>query len=361
LNSLLQSAHQYIYQQHPNKTRHSPQIPQPVLETFSIQLADTSVQPKQQIGDEKGIERMHVSFVKANQDQESQLDTTVKVISDGPVTIHSYPHIERYYHRKIQSKEDEKYSFDIEYGPDGEKIREDIQPDWNILTIVKKCPPDGWHKIFKECMPELDKLSQLVKGDENIYGRCYPLRKNIFRVFELCKPEDIKVIIFGQDPYHSTDHDGQPTAQGLSFSVRINRGPPPSLQNIYKVLSKTVEGFHTPTHGDLTSWVKQGVFMLNTALTVRPHAAGSHVGWWSSFTHKVVKAIIARNDKIVFMLWGRKAQDMEDVIGNKGRILKTSHPSPFSARRGFLQCNHFNQANEYLEEHSKKPIDWQVY
>ena len=240
-------------------------------------------------------------------------------------------------------------------------IRPPIQEDWTIAQIVINQSPLGWLEVFKSAWPELDHISQKLARDVQVNGQFYPLKDNIFRVFELCPLNQVKIVIFGQDPYHSCGADGLPTAQGLAFSVHRTAQIPSSLNNIYKMLSKTVTGFGQPTHGDLISWAVQGVFLLNTSLTVLPGRPNSHKGYWLGLINKVIKAIVASNPNVIFLLWGNEAKKMRRIIGERGHILETSHPSGLSARYGFNDCDHFNQANQILIKLGSKPIDWQIY
>jgi len=183
-------------------------------------------------------------------------------------------------------------------------------------------------------------------------GKCYPPREKIFRAFELTPLENVKVVILGQDPYH-----GQGQANGLAFSVELGQKPPPSLRNILKEALQDVAGMPIT---DLTRWAEQGVFLLNTVLTVEEKKPGSHAHFgWEHFTDEVISMISKNQDHVVFMLWGQYAQKKEIWIDtNKHMILKAPHPSPLSAYQGFIGCKHFSLANKYLEAHSKSTIHW---
>ncbi len=203
---------------------------------------------------------------------------------------------------------------------------------------------------------EIDKKLTKLKAAKIIV--C-PKKRDIFKIFYLCKPEDIKVVIIGQDPYHTVNHDGNPIANGMSFSVNKKVKVPPSLKKIYKELAREDNLFKIPSHGDLIEWVKQGVFLFNTALTVPEKHPHAHKGDWIGFTPKVIKKIIEKRGKnVVFMLWGRPAQKYKSLIGGKPKILETSHPSPLAWQRHFDSCNHFKLANEYLESVEETPINW---
>ena len=185
----------------------------------------------------------------------------------------------------------------------------------------------------------------------------YPARENIFNAFKLTSFENLKVVILGQDPYHEP---GQ--AMGLSFSVPRGIMIPPSLQNIYKCLESDIPGFVSPSHGDLTPWAEQGVLLLNSVLTVKAHQAFSHKGQgWEEFTDDVIKTINDKCENLVFMLWGSPARQKGAVVDKtRHLVLETVHPSPLSAYRGFLTCHHFSLCNQYLTDHGKEPIDWQL-
>ena len=188
-------------------------------------------------------------------------------------------------------------------------------------------------------------------------GAVYPAPKNIFRAFDLCPFENVKVVILGQDPYH-----GARQANGLAFAVDEKEAVPPSLQNIYKEIADDC-GLHFEAlakKGDLTRWAEQGVLLLNATLTVRAHSAGSHQGkGWEQFTDAAIKALSEERAGLVFMLWGNYAKAKGAHIDrSKHLVLEAPHPSPFSAASGFFGCKHFSKTNEYLVSHNETPIDW---
>lgn len=186
--------------------------------------------------------------------------------------------------------------------------------------------------------------------------KVYPEGSKIFEAFNQTPLDKVKVVILGQDPYH-----GHGQAHGLCFSVRDGVKPPPSLVNIFKELKPDVN-FDIPKSGNLTKWAQQGVFLLNATLTVRANTAGSHQNkGWETFTDKVISLISREKENIVFLLWGRYAQNKEVLIDNdKHLILKAAHPSPFSAYNGFFGCKHFSKANKYLTESSRSPVNWDL-
>jgi uracil-DNA glycosylase len=186
-------------------------------------------------------------------------------------------------------------------------------------------------------------------------GAVYPAPKNIFRAFDLCPFEKVKVIILGQDPYH-----GERQANGLAFAVDEQTNVPPSLKNIFKEIESNMGKSLVHTDGDLSRWAKQGVLLLNATLTVRAHAAGSHQErGWELFTDAAIRALSNEREHLVFMLWGNYAKAKGAHIDRtKHLVLEAPHPSPFSAASGFFGCKHFSKANEYLAEHGEEPIDW---
>lgn len=205
-------------------------------------------------------------------------------------------------------------------------------------------------KIQKELLKDYKFNSLLNDYKENYF----PPKDKIFQSFELIN--NIKVLILGQDPYHGIDQ-----ANGLAFSVNKGIKIPPSLRNIFKELNNEY-GYDIPQHGDLSSWSKQGVLLLNSILTVESGKPSSHKKMgWENFTDSIIKHISENEENIVFLLWGNFAKSKEDLINkDKHLILKSTHPSPFSANKGFLGCDHFKTCNEYLEEKNINPIDWEI-
>ncbi|WP_202079763.1 uracil-DNA glycosylase [Caldalkalibacillus salinus] len=184
----------------------------------------------------------------------------------------------------------------------------------------------------------------------------YPDMYDIYNALHYTPYEKVKVVILGQDPYH-----GPGQAHGLSFSVQPDVPLPPSLQNIYKELQADL-GIETPAHGCLTSWAQQGVLLLNTVLTVRQGQPQSHRGiGWETFTNRVIETLSDRSEPIVFILWGRHAQQKKAFINTERHdIIESPHPSPFSANRGFFGSRPFSRVNHYLQESGQEPIDWRI-
>ncbi len=184
----------------------------------------------------------------------------------------------------------------------------------------------------------------------------YPPAEDLFQAFVLTPLEQVKVVILGQDPYHEP---GQ--AHGLCFSVRPGVEIPPSLVNIFQELKEDL-GCAPPQSGYLEKWARQGVFLLNTVLTVRAHQAASHRGiGWEQFTDAAIRALNAQDHPLVFMLWGRHAGEKSRLLDNPRHLVLTApHPSPLSAYRGFFGCRHFSRCNEFLAAQGETPIDWQL-
>lgn len=205
-------------------------------------------------------------------------------------------------------------------------------------------------EIESEYFQELQKVVHLEYNEHLIY----PAQEDVFKAFNYCTIDKLKVVLIGQDPYH-----GKGQANGLCFSVNANQKCPPSLKNIFKELKTDL--IIEPENGDLSHWAKQGVLMLNTVLTVKEGQANSHAGLgWEKFTKAVIKTIAEEKKGIVFLLWGGYAQKFEKLIdAEKHCILKSGHPSPLSANRGFwFENRHFSQTNNYLKSKGDSVIDW---
>lgn len=216
-----------------------------------------------------------------------------------------------------------------------------IEPTW------KKLLSEEWDKPY---------FADLVAFVKNEYATktIYPPASKIFSAFDSCSVDNVKVVIIGQDPYH-----GPRQANGLCFSVDENTEMPPSLVNIFKEIHDDT-GAPFPANGDLSRWAKQGVLLLNSTLTVAAHQPTSHQGHgWEEFTDKVIELLASTRENIVFMLWGSYAIKKGKFIDRKRHMVLTSaHPSPLSAYRGFFGNHHFSQANSYLVQHGREPINW---
>ena len=214
-----------------------------------------------------------------------------------------------------------------------------------------------WKELFQqeEQKEYYRKLMQFL-DEEYAHRTIYPPREDLFTCFTSCPFEAVKVVILGQDPYHQPDQ-----AHGLCFSVRKGVQIPRSLKNIYKEL-KSDMNIDAPSHGCLTDWTKQGVFLMNTVMSVREGQAASHKKkGWETFTDTVISALNEQEKGIVFVLWGSHAQKKAELItGRQHRILMSAHPYPLSASRGFFGSRPFSTVNSYLEEMGRTPIDWRL-
>tara|TARA_B110001454_G_scaffold57434_1_gene56111 strand:- start:39 stop:716 length:678 start_codon:yes stop_codon:yes gene_type:complete len=222
-------------------------------------------------------------------------------------------------------------------------IQPQIEESWKIIL------KDEFQKEY------FAELKTFLTAEKKIYS-IYPKGGDTFSAFNLCSFNSTKVVVIGQDPYH-----GSGQAHGLSFSVPIGIKPPPSLKNIFKELHTDLN-FEIPNHGDLTAWAQQGVLLLNATLTVRAKQAASHQKkGWEQFTNRVIKEISDKKEGVVFLLWGRFAQDKEVLIDStKHHILTAPHPSPFSAHSGFFGCKHFSKTNYLLSQQNQDSINWQI-
>lgn len=204
--------------------------------------------------------------------------------------------------------------------------------------------------------PYMRLLSDFLRAQKAEGKVIFPPGGEIFQALELTPPEAVRVVILGQDPYH-----GSGQAHGLSFSVREGVPIPPSLRNIHAEITRDV-GVRAPAHGNLESWAKQGVLLLNTVMTVEAGQPGSHQSkGWETFTDKIIALIAASMRPTVFMLWGAQARKKAAAISrDRHCILEAPHPSPLSAHRGFLGCGHFSAANQFLAAAGRAEIDWSV-
>lgn len=220
--------------------------------------------------------------------------------------------------------------------------------------------PEDWLEVLGDEFekPYMKELKSFLQTEKQKGATIYPKNSDIFNAFNHTPFKKVKVVILGQDPYH-----GQGQAHGLSFSVQKGIAIPPSLKNIYKELADEFKDFRIPDHGNLTSWADQGVLLLNATLTVRAHEAGSHQNrGWEKFTDHVISLLSAKRKGLVFLLWGKFAQQKENLIdSSKHFILKAAHPSPFSAHHGFFGAKHFSKANHILQKEGEEAIDWQIY
>lgn len=217
----------------------------------------------------------------------------------------------------------------------------------------------SWHQVLESelALPYITELEAFVERERRLGPLpVYPPKDLVFNAFKTTPFDDVKVLIMGQDPYH-----GPGQAHGLCFSVPKGISPPPSLQNIFKEIQADL-GQSSPGHGCLLSWAEQGVMLLNATLTVRQGEPMSHHGkGWERFTDAVVRQLILRKDPIVFVLWGKSAQEKCKALQSTQHphlVLTAPHPSPFSAHQGFFGCRHFSKINAFLEQNHITPINW---
>ncbi|MBT4761094.1 MAG: uracil-DNA glycosylase [Bdellovibrionaceae bacterium] len=216
----------------------------------------------------------------------------------------------------------------------------------------------SWNKVIGDEFSKdyLLKLNKFLESEKIKKKEIFPQEEDRFSAFNSTPFKNTRVVIIGQDPYH-----GEGQAHGLCFSVKPGVKTPPSLVNIYKELKNDLD-IDQPQHGYLQSWANQGVLLLNTVLSVEKAKAGSHQKkGWEQFTGKVIETLNEKKENLVFILWGAPAQKKgEKIDENKHLVLRSAHPSPLSAYRGFYNNHHFSKTNCYLEKHDKKPIDWQL-
>lgn len=225
-------------------------------------------------------------------------------------------------------------------------IQEQIQLDPSWMAVVGQ--------EFEK--PYMQDLRTFLKQEKASGKTLFPSSENIFKAFNSTPFDQVKVVLLGQDPYHGV---GQ--AHGLSFSVQPGVAMPPSLLNIFKEIQDDI-GVPMPSHGSLQSWADQGVLLLNATLTVEQGKAGSHQKkGWEMFTDKAIEALSREREGLVFLLWGAYAQKKDALIdSSKHLVLKSPHPSPLSARRGFFGSKHFSKTNEWLQARGESPIDWSL-
>ncbi len=205
-------------------------------------------------------------------------------------------------------------------------------------------------------LPYMQTLKQFLRVEKDANKIIYPNSSNWFHALETTPLDEVKIVILGQDPYHQPNQ-----AHGLCFSVLPGIKTPPSLVNIYKELQSDL-AIDPVNHGYLESWARQGVLLLNAVLTVEDSNANAHQGkGWEQFTDKIISVVNERREHVVFMLWGSYAQKKGMVIDTSQHcVLKAPHPSPLSAYRGFFGCQHFSQANRYLQQQGKQVIEWSL-
>lgn len=226
-----------------------------------------------------------------------------------------------------------------------------------VIDQVNYNCPESWEEVFRMCNERkiFDKIQQIV----NRHGEYYPNPEDLFAAFRFTKYDNVKVVIFGQDPYPNLDLNGQPRATGMSFNQRESERISISNINIFKELARThtEKGFRKPSHGCLERWAKQGVLLLNENLTLFPGVklTANQNKFWHPFVTVVIEKVIEANPNVIFVLWGRKAQQLETYISQNAKKIIGYHPS---SRGMFAENNHFVEIDEHLEQHGIEPIDW---
>ena len=225
-----------------------------------------------------------------------------------------------------------------------------LKPQWQKITAHEQ--QQDYFQVLVKAVDEQRENGEVI----------LPLAEDVFNAFSAVDLPAVKVVILGQDPYHGLGKSGESQAHGLAFSVRKGIKVPPSLVNIYKELSQDISDFSTPKHGYLAEWAQQGVLLLNTVLTVKQGQAHSHAKLgWEIFTDNVIAEINQHNAGCVFLLWGSHAQKKgKNINQQKHLVLNAPHPSPVSAYRGFLGCQHFSKANQWLQAQNKSIINWKI-
>lgn len=226
----------------------------------------------------------------------------------------------------------------------------------NMMKQIDRIEKSWYNQLADEFEKDyFVKLNSFLVEERAKYEVFPPISK-IFSAFDFTPFDKVKVVIIGQDPYHGV---GQ--AHGLCFSVPYGVKTPPSLVNVYKELNADI-GFEIPSHGNLVTWAKQGVFLINATLSVRANTPGSHQKkGWEIFTDRIISILSEKQNNLVFLLWGNFAKSKEALIDpSKHLVLKTSHPSPLGAYKGFLGCKHFSKTNEYLKTKNKEAINWEL-
>ncbi|KAJ1985444.1 uracil DNA glycosylase [Dimargaris cristalligena] len=229
--------------------------------------------------------------------------------------------------------------------------------DRELLALEYETLDPSWLRVLQSELtkPYFRSLKRFLQAERAAGQLVFPPAADIYSWSRYTPASSVRVVILGQDPYHNNNQ-----AHGLCFSVRKGISAPPSLVNMYTALKNDYPDFERPNHGYLAGWAQQGVLMLNAALTVRAHNANSHNGkGWEEFTDAVIRYVNEKKSNVVFLLWGSYAQKKGSGIDKKKHlVLKSAHPSPLSAYRGFFTSNHFKKANEYLAQHNQPQIDW---
>lgn len=244
------------------------------------------------------------------------------------------------------------------------KITPNITENWTLVDIATKATPTGWEKLFQFALPELAKIDERLAEDAKAGKVVFPAKKDIFQAFMLTPPSNVKVIIFGQDPYPGRHVDGmRPQATGLSFSIASDDKMPASMRNIAKEVESNYPEYKAKGPGNLYMWAMQGVLLLNTALTVEEGKAESHLKneRWSGFIKKTLRFLAENCSGAIYVMWGAKAKKLAGDLDPRGEQLTAGHPSPNNLHGGFIGCGHFKAINESLKKKGRQTINWTIY
>jgi uracil-DNA glycosylase len=215
----------------------------------------------------------------------------------------------------------------------------------------------GWSEKLEKYKPAVKQISDIISKKEISYGPYYPKKDDVFRAFSMTPLDKVKVVIWGQDPYPTLLSNGEPRAQGYSFGVNRKDDVPMSLRNIYKEISDNFPMFEPPDHGDLTWLADQGILFMNSSLTYCPKEPKCYLNLWNRFINIIIAILNEESNNCIHLLWGKNCERLAEHIHSR-EIYITSHPSPFSARRGFFGCKHFLKVNITLVRQKKEQINW---
>ncbi len=233
---------------------------------------------------------------------------------------------------------------------------EEDDGNYSIYECLYSKNYPGWSEKLEEHKSAILQLSNLIERKEKEHGEFYPLRENVFKALEMTPLDKVKVVIWGQDPYPTLLPSGKPRAQGYSFGVDRRDQVPQSLRNIYKEIADNFSSFEAPNHGDLTWLSNQGILLMNQSLTYCPANPKLYLNLWNRFTYIIIKILNENVEGCIHLLWGKQCEPLIEHIRSR-EIHQASHPSPFSARRGFFGCKHFLKANIILENRKKAKIE----
>ena len=307
----------------------------------------------------KNVQQMNANFRKVK-----PLDLKKTTINNPATIITSYTQIlDMVRPVDYTTKKENEDDNEIDYNKDNNIVymyEVPVDKNWTIIEYVVNRPPVGWRNLFINAYPELVNIKNMLDNYQDSQGPYVPTKDLAFNVFYKCPLNKVKVVIIGQDPYPQILADGTYRAQGYSFGVKKGDQIPSSLNNIYKELRNCYPDYQKPTHGDLSEWMQQGVFMLNACLTTQPGHPGAHKKLWVPFVEKVLKAISHTNENVIFLLWGRDAVAAVKNLSEKVKRVETTHPSGLSANRGFIGSRCFIEVNQILQETGQIPIDWKI-